>query len=284
MTQRRGFTLVEVLIALVIMGVVTGAIFKLLNTNQRLSIAQAEQVSLQSNVRTGSLIVPNELRELNTVTGGTVAQNDVTVANADGVTYRASRGLGFLCQVPGAGELRIARSTWTGLRGPSNPRDDLYLFVDGNKDEDGDDTWLQMDITNVVTSAAACPGGVAGYILTVAGAIPAGVSVGTPVRLFELMRLQLTPQGGQWWVGGRSISGGDPGLTPVLGPLTDDGFGLQYFDSTGAVTADVKAIKSIRITVQGLTDGAVRAGGTGAMGHPEETLATQVLLRNSIRP
>jgi prepilin-type N-terminal cleavage/methylation domain-containing protein len=282
MTQRRGFTLVEVLIALVIMGVVTGAIYKLLTTNQRLSIAQAEQVSLQSNVRTGSLIVPNELRELNTVTGGTVAQNDVTVANADGVTYRAARGLGFLCQVPGGGQLRIASSTWTGLRPPSNPRDDLYLFVDGNKDEDEDDTWLSMDITAVATSAAACPG-VPGYVLTVAGAIPAGVSVGTPVRLFELMRLQLTAQGGQWWLGAQSISGGDP-LTPVLGPLTDDGFGLQYFDSTGAVTVDKNAIKSIRITVQGLTDGAVRAGGTGAMGHPEETLATQVLLRNSIRP
>ena len=58
MSQRRGFTLVEVLLALVIMGVVAGAIYRLLNTNQRLSLAQAEQVSLQSNVRTGSLISP----------------------------------------------------------------------------------------------------------------------------------------------------------------------------------------------------------------------------------
>ena len=99
MTQRRGFTLIEVLLALVIMGVVTGAIYRLLNTNQRLSLAQAEQVNLQSNVRTGSLVVPNELRELNTVLGSLDAtRNDVTVANADGITYRAMRGLGFLCQ------------------------------------------------------------------------------------------------------------------------------------------------------------------------------------------
>ena len=33
-----------------------------------------------------------------------------------------------------------------------------------------------------------------------------------------------------------------------------------------------------------VTEDAVRVGGTGAVGHPEETLATQVLLRNSIRP
>ena len=86
MTQRRGFTLVEVLIALVIMGIVTGAIYRLLNTNQRLSLAQAEQVSLQSNVRTGSLIVPSELRELNTVLGslerpGTTSPSPIPTAS-----------------------------------------------------------------------------------------------------------------------------------------------------------------------------------------------------------
>ena len=50
------------------------------------------------------------------------------------------------------------------------------------------------------------------------------------------------------------------------------------------MTADEKAVKSIRITVRGLTEDAVRAGGFGTMGHPEEALVTQVLLRNSIRP
>ncbi|HEU4525119.1 MAG TPA: prepilin-type N-terminal cleavage/methylation domain-containing protein [Gemmatimonadales bacterium] len=283
MTPRRGFTLVEVLLALLIMGVVTGAIYRLLDTNQRLSLAQAEQVSLQSNVRTGSLVVPSELRELNTWGGGAADRNDVIDADPDAVEYRASRGLGLLCQVSIANELRIADATWTGIRDPNFPRDDLYLFVDGDIEEDEDDTWLQVDVTGVAPSNSACGAGQAGWILTVPG-VAAGFAINTPVRLFERMRLQLTPADGQWWLGARSISGGDAALTPVLGPLTDDGFALQYFDSTGAVTADLTAIKSIRITMQGLTEDAVRVGGTGAVGHPEETLATQVLLRNSIRP
>jgi prepilin-type N-terminal cleavage/methylation domain-containing protein len=284
MTQRRGFTLVEVMLALIIMGVVTGAIYKLLNTNQRLAVAQAEQVTLQSNVRTGSLIVPSELRELNTVTLGTVAQNDITDADPDGVEYRASRGLGFLCLVPAANQLTISQASWTGVRSPQLNRDDLYLFVDGDEDEDEDDTWLQLDMTAVTLNNAACGAGAPGWVLTVpAGSIPAGIPVNTPVRLYEVMRFQLTSVGGEWWLAAQSITAGEA-LTPVLGPLAANGFGLQYFDSTGAATADNFAIKSVRITVTGLTDGAVRTGGSAAAAYVRDTLTTQVLLRNSVRP
>ena len=103
MTQRRGFTLIEVLIALVIMGIVTGALYRLLNTSQRLTLAQSEQVSLQSNVRAGSLVVPSELRELNTVVGAGVGpRNDILDAQLTSVQYRAMRGMGFTCQAPAA--------------------------------------------------------------------------------------------------------------------------------------------------------------------------------------
>jgi prepilin-type N-terminal cleavage/methylation domain-containing protein len=285
MTQRRGFTLVEILLALVIMGVVTGALYRLLNTSQRLSLAQAEQVSLQSSVRTGSLVVPNELRELNTVLGSLDAtQNDITDADPDAITYRAMRGLGFVCQAAAAGatQLRLAGASWTGLRAPDATRDSLYLFIEGDPDEDDDDSWLQVDITAAVAPANAC-GAAAGYLLTVE-AIPAAVPVNTPVRLFELMRLELYAEDGQWWMGAQSVSAGEIEPQPMLGPLTDDGFALVYLDAAGAETADLTAIKSVRLTVRGLTDGAVRAGGAGAMGHPEEALVTQVLLRNSIRP
>lgn len=285
MTQRRGFTLVEVLLALVIMGVVTGAIYQLLNTNQRLSVAQAEQVTLQSNVRTGSLIVPNELRELNTVVGGVADQNDITVADPDGVTYRAMRGLGLLCQDAAANELRLARETWTGLRDPDATRDSLYVFVDGDIDEDDDDAWVQVAITAVDPNSAC--GGDAAIRLTVAPVAPAvaipAVPTNTPVRLYELTRLELYADGGDWWLGAQSVVDADP--QPILGPLTNDGFQLEYLDANGNdASGTLDAITSVRVTVRGLTDGMVRDNGTAAMGYPEEALATRVLLRNSIRP
>jgi prepilin-type N-terminal cleavage/methylation domain-containing protein len=283
MPQRRGFTLIEVLIALIIMGVVTGAIYRLLNSSQRLSLAQAEQVSLQSNVRTGSLVVPNELRELNTVVGGSLEQNDIILPLADdAITYRAMRGLGFVCQAPVAGELRILQSTWTGLRDPAGDRDGVYLFNDQDVDDDGDDGWLPVDITGVTASDC---GGALAFRLATADVIPASVKIYTPVRLYEVMELKLySDADGEWWLGARSVSAGEVNLQPVLGPLTADGFQLVYLDSNGLETANEKAIKSIRVTVRGLTEDAVRQGGSGAMGHPEDVLVTQVLLRNSIRP
>ena len=282
MPQRRGFTLVEVLIALVIMGVVTGAIYRLLNSSQRLSLAQAEQVSLQSNVRTGSLVVPNELRELNTVLAGSLEQNDIITPLADNaITYRAMRGLGFVCQAPVAGELRIARSTWTGLGNPAGKPYHAYLFDDKDPDDDDDDGWLRVDITGVTASDC---GGNPAFQLATAAVIPAAVKIYTPVRLYEVMELKLYSADGEWWLGARSVSAGEVNLQPVLGPLTANGFQLQYLNSLGVATADEKAIKSIRVTVRGLTEDAVRHGGFGAMGHPEDSLVTQVMLRNSIRP
>jgi hypothetical protein len=80
------------------------------------------------------------------------------------------------------------------------------------------------------------------------------------------------------------VSAGEAAPQPVLGPLTSDGFGLEYMDSTGNVTADLTAIKSVRLRVRGMTEDAVRVHGAGPVGRPEEQLVTQVLLRNSIRP
>ena len=69
MRNHRGFSLVELLVVLMIMAIVTGGIYKLLNTTQRLSRAQAERMDLQSNVRVASIVIPNELREINAVIG-----------------------------------------------------------------------------------------------------------------------------------------------------------------------------------------------------------------------
>lgn len=287
MRPRRGFTLVEILVALVIMGVVAGAVFQLLNNTQRLSRTQAERIGLQSNVRTGAMLVPAELRELNTVVGGTVDQNDVLAAAATSVTYRAMRGLGTVCQVPGSQtQIRLRRSSYYGSRDPA-ATDNVYVFVENNPDRDADDVWVPVQLTGVATGNV-CPGAagnVPGITLTTqANAAVVGLAVGTPIRVYEVMELSLQNAGGRSWLGARSLNVPGQAVQPVLGPLLDgNGLGFEYLNGAGNPTADRTAIKSIRVTIRGLTDQMVRVSGT-RMGRPQDSLVSQVLLRNSVHP
>ena len=283
MRYRRGFTLVEILVSLVVMVVVTGAIYKMLTSSQRLARAQAERVSLQSNVRSGALIVPAELRELNTVLGN-VLNTDVLTALPTDITYRAMRGIGFVCQTPTATEIRVARSSYSAYRDPAAGRDGVYIFIDGNPDIATDDVWLPLGVTGV-TAASSCGGAIALTVTPSTTALTA-VPVGTPVRIYETMQLQLYSSGGKNWLGARSVSAGETSMQPVLGPLTANGLAFEYLDAGGVATTDPTAIKMIRVTIRGVTDQNINLGdgSSGTLASVQDSLVTQVVLRNAFRP
>jgi prepilin-type N-terminal cleavage/methylation domain-containing protein len=282
--DRQGLTLPELMVAAVLMLIVGGAAYQLLVTTQRLARAQVEQVSLQSNVRSGALVVTNELRELSTTVGGSSDQNDILSIAPGQITYRAMRGIGFICQGPSATQLRIGRLDFSGYRDPQATRDSAYVFVEGSAETGNDDAWVPLAITRV-SSAAPCPGAAGpGITLTVpSAAFLTSLALGTPVRIYEVMQLKLYQSEGRSWLGARSVSGGEA-IQPVVGPLADgDGFQLDYLDGRGAPTADLSAIKSIRFTVQGVSAEAVRSGGGEAM-RAQDGLTTQVGLRNASWP
>lgn len=282
--HRDGLTLPELMVSTVLMLIVGGAAYQLLVTTQRLAHAQMEQVSLQSNVRSGAMVVANELRELSTTVGGSPDQNDILSISPSDITYRAMRGIGFICQSPSVTQIRVARADFSGFRDPQAVRDSAYLFVEGASGTGTDDAWVPLAITRV-SSATPCPGAAGpGITLTVPStALLANLAVGTPVRIYEVMELKLYQSEGHSWLGARSVSGGEA-LQPVVGPLVDDtGFRLDYLDGRGALTADLKAIKNIRFTVQGVSAEAVKSGSGEAL-RPEDGLTAQVALRNASWP
>lgn len=278
---RRGFTLAEVMISLALTVMVAGTIYRLLVSTQRVTRAQAQRVELQANVRAGSLVVLNELRELSAVTGGSGVQNDILVAGSTALVYRAMRGIGFLCATPSATAIRIARSTYTGHREPQAGRDSALIFIEDRATAGSEDIWLGTKILSVVSNAL-CPQDLGpGITLTVpSDALVAGLEPGTPVRFTEVMELRLYESEGRSWLGARSVSSGEA-IQPVVGPLTrGSGFRLEYLDATGTPTADRTSIKSIRIALRGTTEG----GGAGNSAPVEEELTAQVVLRNAVRP
>lgn len=290
MRNHRGFTLIELMVGLVLMLVVTGAMYKLLTTTQRVSRAQAERTDLQSNVRNASIVIPNELREINTVEGSILpAQNDILVATGTSVLYRAMRGMGYVCQAPTSTEIRIKKTTFDGTRAPVAVRDSAYVFMEGaDPDVSTDDSWQPVGISGVDANSTC--GTDAAYRFTINPPVltltAANVPVGTPVRLYEVMQLSLYASGGESWLGAQSVSAGEIVPQPVLGPLVNGtGLAFQYLDKNGNATAVTNAMKTVRITVRGITDDAITTGGgSGTVAHVQDSLVSEVQLRNAFRP
>lgn len=285
MPTSRGFTLVEILVALTVTLVVAAAIYGLVNTTQRMSLAHAERASLQANIRIGGWVVPGELHALASLPGGSAAQNDIGVAAATGITYRAMRGVGFLCQSPAApGELRIWLSTYSGYRDPAPGRDSALVFLEGDSLSPADDTWLPLAIANVAVGNS-CPGGSGITLVTDDHPETVGLAVNTPVRIYEIMELRLYQSGGKSWLGARSLSAGEV-IQPLLGPLVDGtGFTLEYFDAASSPTTDPSAITSITVGLRGISENTLPvSAGFAPRVRVEDSLVARVSLRNGVTP
>jgi prepilin-type N-terminal cleavage/methylation domain-containing protein len=293
MRNHRGFTLVELLIVLLLMTIVTGGIYRLLNGTQRLTRAQTERIDLQSNVRTASIVIPSELREINTVTGAaTSTRTDILAGDATSITYRAMRAFGLLCGGSTQTSLRIINSSLVGLRTAiATPRDSIYVFNEGaSSDFASDDSWESGRITAV--GAGTCSTGEAATILTINPALTTAASAlvaGTPVRTFEVMKLGLYVSGGQSWLGMQNVSAGS-NMEPLLGPLqANSGVQFTYLDAAGTGTTapnatQLAATKSIVVTINGVTSQVVSTGGGNAnQGYLYDQLTSQISLRNALR-
>jgi len=277
--DRRGFTLVEIMISTAMMLMVSGAIYQTLTVTQRLSRAQVQQVNVQSSVRNASLVLLNELRPLGARVDSTGRQSDLLMISPSAVIYRAERGVGFLCQFSTATQLRLSRQSFSGHRDPQAGRDSASVFVEGHGQSAADDGWVPVAITSV--AGGTCPGAASPSIsLTVAPTSALeGLPPGTPVRLHEVMELRLYGSEGRSWLGMRSVSAGET-IQPLSGPVHDgDGLRLEYLNATGVPTTTRSEVRSIRLTLRGESEGIATFGALEGE-HSEEEFTTQVTLRN----
>jgi prepilin-type N-terminal cleavage/methylation domain-containing protein len=266
--RRRGFTLVELMVATVSTVLAAGTIYQTVRVTQRATRAQAEQLRVQSSVRGAVLAVANELRELSALEGGTGAQNDILSIGPSAIAYRAMRGIGFTCSPSSTDQLRIHRTGFSGFRDPQAGRDSVLVYA-GEADSTPAASWISLPVTRV-TVATACPGSLPGLTLTLGpAAFLSGRPAGTPVRVYEHMELRMYASEGKFWLGTRSLGTGEV-IQPLFGPLSDDddGFRLSYLDRSGRPTGSPTAIRSIGVSVHGVGDGV------------DERLSTEVALRN----
>ena len=272
--RRRGFTLAETVLAMVLLLMVSGSIYRMLLSTVRLARSQAEHIALQSNVRGAAVVIGNELRELSTAAVGGGVTNDLLSLSPAAISYRAMRGFGYTCQTSGPGLLRISRNVFFAYRDPQPGRDSALLYLSGTPTP-ADSGWMATAIW-AVSGLTTCGAGEPAISLTLP-AFLGSIPVGTPVRIYEPMELAAYQSDGQWWLGMRSLSSGEA-IQPLFGPLAAaGGFRLVYSDAAQVATAIPASVKSITVTIRG--------SGTNYDNSPAgpltEALTTQITLKNA---
>ncbi len=283
--RRSGFTLIELMIAIVLTGIVLGSVYQTLGNNQRFYRSTSQILDVQQGIRAVAQLLPSELREVDAVAG------DILAMGPDSITIKALRNTYFLCGITLNGTKVTVRNDMVyGYRAVDPTRDRVLLFRDGNTQIMSDDTWQDYAVTSVQT-AVLCADGSAGMTInlggTFAGAtvLDTNFTIGSPVRTYERITYRLyADPAGVGWLGVRNyVNGAWGSVSPIAGPLrTDNGISLTYFDSTGSVTATPTSVAQIRLVVHGISTAPIEIPGRRAnLQKYQDSLAVRVALRNN---
>jgi hypothetical protein len=240
---RRGVTLVELLVAGLLAAFVLGFALSALVGLQRAVQRDLEHGAASTTLLTASHLLRSELGDLDPAAG------DLPVLESGRLVYRALRATGVACGLAADGIL-VPSASYRGVRLPSAGRDSVALLP-----ADHPGAWLSGAV-NGPARGATCPDG------RVALAIPLdpvpAAGAGSALRLFEIMELRLYASGGEWWLGIRSVTGGET-IQPVAGPFVPGGFRLAAVDTGGVRT--VQADMAAYAGMAQAAGGAARSGG-----------------------
>ena len=295
---RRGFSLIELMIALVLLSLVSAAVYKVLVNNQRVYLAQTQTIDLQQNIRAAAAILPAEFRELD------AAEGDIAAMGPDSIQMRAMRQLAFVCWQAGGvnpplgggiGQLTLTvrQTPMYGNRLTFAQNDSLLIYWEGDPTTRNDDKWLPAQVKTVVAGSVCADSGGnhAGFTLTfqpqwinnAALNVANAITRGAPVRGYDAV-LYRVYQGadGNWYLGQKNLSQGGT-IQPVVGPLTDaNGVTFTYYDSVGVVTAVPAQVAQIQIVLRARTMSPIR-GADGVQDYKVDSVVTRVALRNNPR-
>jgi prepilin-type N-terminal cleavage/methylation domain-containing protein len=251
--MRRGFTLVEFLVVIMILGIVGGAVFRVLVKQQQSYKDSSKQAAMQRELRLAGSFLPSEIRSASS------AGLDVKTMEEGEVVFLANIGSGVICDRSTVAQiimppLSTANVTLTNWYTQPQNGDSVFLYDEGPLSGSEDDVWVRRSIASINNSSTACPG--APYTDPVldagklrwrvnlnGGALPDSVKLGAVVRFARPMRYQLYQASSkEWYIGLQEyVQGGWSTMEAVGGPFrpfqagdaNPSGLQFRYFDSLG---------------------------------------------------
>ena len=289
--HRRGTTLLELMLVLVLLAMVGGAIMRVAVGQQRFLDAVERVMEVHRTVREGADIPRQELRAVGAASGGLY---DMT---ADRIDFRSLLGTSVLCNVDSSrATVSIpGRLSWSGLTSwVVAPRErDTVLVFDAASDSTPP-SWRVHTLATAPAPGGRCPeaSGLArtsaeesdALTFQITPPLELTLGSGASLRFFRRARYQLYRAGdGRWYLGFldcapvRSVP--CSAIQPVSGPFAPAGVRFAFRDSTGVITADPALVARIDVLSRAASTASLRAMGF-ALGIYSDSVLASIALRN----
>lgn len=273
-TPPRGLTLIEVLIALALAGIIGTVLLTTLTSQQRLYAALDTRTRVQRNLRTGVSVLPADLRSASPTGGG----GDLVALQDAMVQLRATIGSSVVCGIPASTPrktqidlppLNASANVFSTWYTPPVVGDTVWVYDENVNPTPADDRWTPYKITAFAQAPTAsgspvCP--TAAFLdpvkdaasalkprwrVTLSDTLADSVRVGAGVRFTRQVRYSLfSPPGAataappRAYIGYAEQGASGMGAPDVLAgpfhayaPGGGGGLAFTYFDSTGAAIA-----------------------------------------------
>lgn len=295
---RRGASLVELLVALALFGIVGAATLRSLDRQSRFHRGILAILESRAQHAAAHEAVAVELRS--------ASSDDIDRLSDSAIAFRLPVGSGVACDFTGgaidlAPDSVAAGQSLARARTAPQAGDTAWIFDEGPTDVASDDAWLPVPLTSVSRSTGRCTAsplvdpvldaGASTWRLYHAGPLPPTLVAGAPVRLTRPARFALYRSGTESWLGfaeWQPVSGAWVTIQPVSGPYLPysnaapptSGVALAARDSSGMPAVwPGAAPATITLGTRTLTAQRVRIDGV-APGRYADSLHSLIALRN----
>lgn len=277
---RRGLTLIELMLSIVLLGLLGGLIVGFLLKQERFYAGATEILLTRNQVRQAAVMMPSDLRGIASTSGDIYAMTDTSI------DFRSTFGSSYVCaSTKASSQISVppvnlakgsALTVWSQT--PVN-NDSLALYVDSTNTSSKDDSWSyhRISATSVAFSNAS-PGCLSAtgmmkstdvsavnpsYAFTLSPTQSGTVSAGAAVRFFKKVHYSLYKAADNNWYLGyydcrTSRTPVCNTIQPIAGPLRPyvagspelSGVRFTYYDTLGNVTTNRLAVSRISVLLQ----------------------------------